>query len=278
MNENLDRESLLSEAAEHLRRAAELTSAGDVGQAELAQRRAAALTRAAKRLDGRHNANENPVRPFVHKQSDRDAAAEALTELDAISSPRIISEYAAARFGKDLSPSAFSSIRRDERRAWNAGVRSSNSDRMTRYRPAFVVPALDGGRFLPARGQLALSSWETWRRLVGPRTPRVEHLRTILAVLKQWQWLEKADGDMSTSRFGRLVDQLVRNVPGATQGLHVGEPERIRAAVELELEQLLDDDKAWRMNAAERAERQLNEDELHWGWGGLRVIEGSQAR
>src|SRR5256885_2235423 len=126
MDANVGLEDLLAEAAEHLRRAAELTAAGEVAKAEKAQHRAAALMRAAKRVD--RNPSSRPSRSFLHKQSDRDAAAEALTELDAISSPRIISEYASARFGKDLSPSSFSSIRRDERRAWNAGVRSSSAD------------------------------------------------------------------------------------------------------------------------------------------------------
>lgn len=88
----------------------------------------------------------------------------------------------AARVGHELSPSGFSALRRNELRAY----RSKGSTRMV-----FLTPALDAKYLTAMRGQLALSSWPTWRRLVSPRTGRVELLRAADAMVRHLRWVEE---------------------------------------------------------------------------------------
>jgi len=240
----------MAEAANLTQKAADLLGVGRVTEAEEAERQAQRLRVRAFRL-ARNAEMHKAGEPFAPGQTDRETILQGLIELDAIASPRLLADYLAARFARFVSPRQFSSLRRDERRR-SAG------------RSALIVPALEGSYFEPARGVLAVSSWPTWRRLIGPRTGRVELLRAGRNVLQQLDWL--AETDPSTSdRMERLVLSLVRTVPGALDGWKVKDRGRTREAVERELSVLEDPDTEWRVSAAERAEGQLDEEQLIWG-------------
>lgn len=245
---------MMSQAADLAHRAAELLAAGRLEEAKEADRQAQQLRQRALR-QARRPPNLDAPAVYAPAQSDRDTIVEGLVELDAISSPRLLSDYIGARFSRSLSPRQFSSIRRDERAAW---MRPASTRR------AFVVPALEGGFLTPARGLLAISTWPTWRRIVGPRTGRVELLRAGRNVLEQLVWLAGTNTS-AAARMERLLVTLVRTVPGALSGWTVTDKERTRTAIERELAVLQEADEDWRKKAAERAEAQLNEGDLLWG-------------
>jgi hypothetical protein len=253
----------MAEAANLTQKAADLLGIGRVAEAEEAERQAQRLRVRAFRL-ARNAEMNTPAEPFVSAQTERETIVQGLIELDAIASPRLVADYLAARFARFVSPRQFSSLRRDERR------RSFG-------RSALIVPALEGSYFEPARGVLAVSSWPTWRRLIGPRTGRVELLRVGRNVLQQLDWL--AETDQSTSdRMERLVLSLVRTVPGALDGWKLRDRSRTRKAVERELSVLEGPDTEWRMSAAERAEAQLDEEQLVWGAAPPHIVKAGDRR
>jgi hypothetical protein len=251
---SVDAATLMAQAAALAHKSAELLAAGRIDEAEEADRQAQRLRQRALRLARKAPTSDAPP-SYATAQSDRDTIVEGLIELDAIASPRLLSDYVAARFSRSVNPRQFSSMRRDERVAW---MRPASSRR------AFVVPALEGGFLIPARGLLAVSNWPTWRRIVGPRTGRVELLRAARNVLAQLEWLGGNDKN-ATARMERLLVMLVRSVPGAIDGWTVRSRERTRAAIERELAVLQKADEEWRKQAAERAEARLNEGDLMWG-------------
>ena len=126
----------------------------------------------------------------------------------------------------------------------------------------------------PARPTSSLT-WPTWRRIIGPRTGRVELLRAGRNVLEQLKWLTDTDKS-GASRMERLLVTLVRTVPGALNGWRVQDSMRTRDAIERELSVLEEPDKDWRQEAVSRAESQLDQGELLWGARAPYVIRASE--
>ena len=250
----MDAATLMARAAELTQRAAELLAAGQVDEAEAVDREARSLRQRALRQARKDQASTGTA-PYVPAESEREIVIEALTELDAISPARLVSDYVAARFSRSVSPRAFSALRRDEREAWKRGKS---------LRIAFVVPALEGTYFTQARGQLALSTWPFWRRLVGPRTGRVELLRAARNVLRQMVWIREQD-EAAAARLKRVLAPLVRTVPGALEGWTFTDGDRTSAAIARELDVLEEDDQEWREAAAKRGEAQLDDHARLWG-------------
>jgi hypothetical protein len=251
---SMDAATLMAQAADLTHRAADLLAVGRVEEAEEAARQAQRLRHRALR-QARKGPSTDPSALYTPAQSERDTIVEGLTELDAIASPRLLSDYVAARFSRSFSPRQFSSMRRDEREAWKRPASS---------RRAFVVPALEGSFLTPARGLIAVSTWPTWRRIVGPRTGRVELLRAGRNVIEQLEWLAGTDSN-AAQRMERLLVTLARTVPGALDGWTIADRQRARAAIERELAVLQEPDEQWRKRAAERAEAHLDEAGLLWG-------------
>lgn len=259
----MDAASLMARAADLTHRAAELLAAGRVAEAEGADREAGALRQRALR-QARRTPRTTASAIYAPAESERETVVEGLTELDVIAPARLVSDYVGARFSRSVTPRLFSSLRRDERRAWE---RSGSS------RPVFIVPALEGSYFTQARGMLALSVWPTWRRLVGPRTGRVELLRAAGNVLEQLTWLTEKNGS-AAARMERLLVTLVRTVPGALDGWSVHKGARTRKAIDRELQVLQEADALWRQEAAERAHQQLDATEQLWGAPAPHLVTG----
>jgi hypothetical protein len=188
----------------------------------------------------------------------------ALTELSVPSSPKQIAAYAEARTGERFDARALASIRRDEYRSWASGSK----------RDTYLVPGLEGLWFVAGRGLLALSHWPLWQRIIGPLSPRADHLRLSLQLVGQ---IENIRGDAEVRvRMLNLLAEYARSVPGALQEAWVSGPEvdvsRVRAAVRSELELIQTEDESSRKREAERAMRQLNDEQLIWGGSTPQVV------
>ena len=199
--------------------------------------------------------------------SERQLVADSLHELDAVATPALIGQYARARFGGSPGLKRLSSIRRDEKRAYDRqGIRQT-----------FIVPALDGYRFVPVRAQLALSTWPLSRRIVGPRSGRVELLRAAVSVAQQLRWQADREQAATTGREGtalllRLLRDLTLSVAGAYPDGNRVDPEAIESAIRDEYDALGPADISWREDAAARAARQLTETEQLWGAAPLQAL------
>jgi hypothetical protein len=199
-------------------------------------------------------------------QAAREVTIDALNDVGAPSSPRVVADYAQARFGVPLEYRLFSSLRRDERRAWES-PRS--------HRPVYIVPALavmTPSRLLTMRGKLALSDWPLERRLVGPLSERVDHLTVTVNLARQLAWLRTAK-PVEAERVGALVARYAMNVPDALEHPSALDPARIEKAALAELEVLGQPDTTWRAEAAATARELLTLDEQLWGVALPRTME-----
>jgi hypothetical protein len=237
---------LADEAADALRR-------GDQEAAYRLQREAENAWWRARRLGQRRA--QRPER--IRAPSARERALAALTELSVPSSPKQIAAYAEARSGERLDVRALASIRRDEYRSWTSGSK----------RDTYLVPALEGPWFVAGRGRLALSHWPLSLRIVGPLSPRADHLQSCLQMVGQIESVGcKAETGM---RMRNLLAEYVRSVPGAlgdawTLGKDL-EIARVRDAVVAELDLIKTEDENSRQREAVRAMRKLDQEQLIWG-------------
>lgn len=199
---------------------------------------------------------------LVGQRPMREQILDILDEIGVPASPRVIGEIAAARYGRVLPASRFASLRRDEERACRKDPHS---------RPAWVVPALSAQGLTSIPRIVASSAWLIERRLIGARTLRANHLRTLLALLSMHERSEKADDTRAVSHLQAIVFGFAHTVPGAVdQGMRPDHA-RIGEAARAELAHIEESDLDERRAAARRIE-QLPE--LHRLWGRLALIEG----
>jgi hypothetical protein len=201
---------------------------------------------------------------FGGRQSMREQVLNVLEEIGVPAAPRTVSDFAAC-FGLSLSASRFSSLRRDERRAYQKDPLS---------RPAWVVPAINAVGLTAIPRLVCSSAWEDEQRVVGSRTLHVNHLRTLLSLLVA---AERAPhlGDANAERVRGLVTRYATTIPGALE--FGGEPnyERIEAAVKSELERIEAPDAEERQTAAKKMAQSAA---FHRLWGRPTVIEGDVGR
>jgi hypothetical protein len=242
-------ESLLREAAKLTKQAAELAGKDDLDGAMALEQEADRLRRRARSRAKRTSRGQASPR----SQSAREGAVAALNELGVPASPREITDYAAARFGRTLDYRAFASIRRDERRAF---------DSPRTQRAVYIVPALEGRWLLPARGRFTLSEWPVEQRLIGPHSLRADHLNATINIATQVDWLATQDKKRAKALYALLTHYAI-TVPGApTKGK--ADTEGVRAAARAELEVLREEDDRWRRQQAERV-KALAPDQRLWG-------------
>jgi hypothetical protein len=252
---------LLKQAAALNQRAAQMIEEGHLDEAVATQKEADLLARRAKR---RMSSRTGPPLSRPATQTGREIAVSALAELGVPANPRLVTTYASARFGATLRPTTFSSLRRDELRTW----RSPHSDRVV-----YIAPALDLRRFTPLRGVVTLSDWDLWRRLVGPRSMRVDHLRATIAVARHLSWMKASFADeQAVAHMRFLLDDLARTLPGVPAGDRGVEADAVVELAQAELTHLEDDDRAVREVAARRAVEQLGERTVLWGIEPLHVV------
>jgi hypothetical protein len=258
-----DLAQVLKNAARLADGAADALRRGDSETAHRLQREAESAWWRARRLGQRQARRPARVRP----PSAREQAVTALIELSAPSSPKQIAAYTEARTGERFDVRALASIRRDEYRSWASGSK----------RDTYLVPGLEGPWFVAGRGRLALSHWPLWQRIIGPLSPRADHLRLCLQLIEQIESTRgKADVGM---RMRNLLVEYARSVPGALQETWSSGNEvdvsRARAAVLSELELIQTEDENSRKREAERAMRKLNDEQLIWGGSMPQVVAGT---
>jgi len=190
----------------------------------------------------------------------------ALDVVDAIgvpAAPRVVADYGLARFGVRIPAARLASLRRDERNAFDADSAS---------RPAFLAPALLAETLTAVPRLVTSSAWPLERRIIGPRSLRVNHLRTLVAVCDAAELLAGRDdrGHEGLERLQRMGAALARTVPGALDDAGF-DTAAARAAALAELAVIEEADATDRLKAAARAEgRPL----VHRVWGGPAVIPG----
>jgi hypothetical protein len=280
MKQRTDIASLLADAAKVSTRAAALAAQGQVAEAldlesqadrlRAKARRFSQRTGTANPVKGTSLAEAKPSQPASgtrteRNQSTRSVTVSALSELGVPMSPRAVAEYSWARFGTEIDHRALASLRRDEWRGWS-------SPRSTRA--VYVVPALEGRRFLAVRGKVALSEWPLERRLIGPWSERVDHLAATIQLARHLKWLFDFEPN-AAERLKELVMLYAATVPGAHNQAGLLDPLKIRDAAEAELSALGPKDKEWRADAADRARQILDEDQQVWGAPPLHTVERS---
>lgn len=193
----------------------------------------------------------------------RELVLDTLDELGVPAPPRMISDFAMATHRYALPAERFASLRRDEERAYHKAQAS---------RPAWVVPAINALGLTAIARIVAHSAWEPERRIIGSRTLRTNHLRTLLALLRHAEQLADHPPPQLTSSIVRHAE----SVPGA---LELGKPvdyTRIREAAEAELARIEPADLAERREAAMRL-KELPERYQLWGRPAL-IETGARAR
>jgi hypothetical protein len=260
---------LIRKAAELSARAAALAAAGKVDQALDVEADADELRRRARAAAARRD-HAGPIRP--PGPSAREVTIAALGEIGVPAAPRAVSGYANARFGTQLDHRGLASLRRDEAASWARTARAGQASRTARA--VYVVPALEGRRFLPMRAKVALSSWPLEQRILGPWSERADHLTATVNLARQLAWLGEADAD-AAERLAGLLAAYAATIPGALDGHAAPDAARVEAAAEAELKVLGPEDRAWREKAAERAGAQLDGVQQLWGADPPAVVRGA---
>jgi hypothetical protein len=255
----------LTNAARLAVEAADAVRRGDTREAARLQQEAENSWHRARRLGQR--SGQRPAR--VKAPSVREQAVSILTELGVPSSPKQIAAYAEARTGEAFDARGLASIRRDEYRSWESGSK----------RDTYLAPALEGPWFVAGRGRLALSHWPLWQRIVGPLSPRVDHLRSCLQLVGQIANVGRKDP--MGARMRNLLADYVRSVPDALEDAWNSSKNidvaRVREALIAELNLIQEQDENARRNEAERAMRRLNEKQLIWGGAPPQIVAGGSA-
>jgi hypothetical protein len=192
----------------------------------------------------------------------REQTLDILDEVGVPMSPSAIVEFASATSGVTFAASRFASLRRDEERA---------SRRDAVAKPAWIAPALSSNSLTSIPRLLTSTAWAAERRLICPRTPRVNHLRSLLAYLRRYELLLASDPPRAKILLEGLIWRHARAVPGATKFGEAPELHHIRNTIDGELSLIEPEDEAERKAAAERL---LNLAPAFQWWGRPTLVPG----
>lgn len=237
-----------------------------LGKLERQRRRALqeGVARGARHADAERSSSSGKQVPVDPVMPVRERVLAGLELLGVPARGGLVSVAAAARTGLSVEARQLASLRRSELASWRAAP-----DR----RPSYLVPALHARRFEPLRGVVACSAWEPWRRIVGPLSPRADHLRATIRVAEHVQWVQEHSADVS-AQYERLLWRLARSVPGVAEAAEF-DVERATASARAELALVDEQDRIERQEAAERASHLPVERRLFGA--GLRVVRGEAA-
>jgi hypothetical protein len=266
---------LLSEAADISQQAASVIAKGQILEGLALERQASEIReRARKAAERLAEAPADPKRTTLSSEttgarelSTRAVIVAALSEIGVPISPLAISEYSWARFGTRVDHRVLPSLRRDEWRTWSS-PRSA--------RVVYLVPALEGQRFLPVRGKLTLSDWLLERRIIGPWSERADHLAATLQIARQFAWLKRTQPS-ATTELRSLVAAYAATIPGALRDPQSLDPKQVEEAAQAELNVIGAKDMEWRAEAAHRARGFLNDEQLLWGAAPPQLVRRASA-
>jgi hypothetical protein len=182
----------------------------------------------------------------------REQVRDALTLLSVPAAPTMIVEVHAVFGGaSDLTTGRTTRLLRDEERDYRAGSRS---------RPYRVCCALTADQLAPARRLLALSTWPLERRVLGPRSRRVDFL-TAAARLAEHAALIPGASRAVTG----LLRAFAAGIPGALETFDAMRPWRVADSARAELSGCAAADAADRAESADRVRGRLSEAEQLFG-------------
>jgi hypothetical protein len=258
-----DLAQLLQEASRLATEAADAAARGDIDTALRLQEAVEEANRRARRFARQQ---ERKAALPARGPNGRQRSVAALTELEVPSSPKEIAAYATARSGEPFDLRTLASVRRDERRSWDSGS----------HRDTYIVPTLEGPWLVAGRGRFGLSHWPLWRRVIGPLSPRADHLRACRSLVEHTERLRPLDA-AAAERLLELLARYARSVPGALEhawsaGAEI-DLDAVRVAVASELELIGEEDECYRREQADRATRQLTDEQKLWGAAPPQIVE-----
>lgn len=184
-----------------------------------------------------------PLREQVHQ---------ALTLLSVPAAPKLVSAVHEAFFAGAIPSARLTSLRRDEERSFRSAPFA---------RPYYLCAALTADLLAPARGLLAVSTWPSDRRVIGPLSPRVNYLLAAIGVAESFL---RISGPGPAAQ--RLLWRFAANIPGAADGAsNAMNPAIVARAAHAELAVHAEDDRVTRAAAAARVRRQLDDAEQLFG-------------
>lgn len=235
----------------------EATTSGDVVEVARLLQDVAVLERHRNRLVHKSNPEVSPTTSSYESSIPlRDQVIRALRLTGQPSSARLVSDVTKSRWAERVDTAKLSYLRRDEARSW----RKSQELPGRRARDVYVVPALAYDRFTPVRGTVALSTWPTCLRLIAPLSPRVDMLRSTIALAEE---ASAVVGTNYEAPVMRLVARLGATIPGVKP--FGAEPRAVVEAARSELKEIEETDELERSKAAERAHAQLGSEALLFG-------------
>ena len=222
------------------------TATGDLDRVGVLLDEIARNERLRNRLVRQH-APAEPATGYATALPLRDKVISTLEIVGHPAATKLLADVCLAFVGDRLATAALSSLRRDERRRFAAS-------QGTRTQDQYVVSALAFDTISPVRGTLALSSWPLRRRLIGPSSPRANLLKITSRLA------EAQDRAIDASAANRLLLRLARSIPGAVETPVTGgtaramsvDLDRLRMAVDAELDQIAGRDETDREQAADR--------------------------
>jgi hypothetical protein len=201
------------------------------------------------------------------RRSLRELVLDTLDEIGVPVPPRVISDFAGATHAWALRPQRFASLQRAEERSYQKAPGSHR---------AWIVPTISTLGLTAISRIVAQSTWELERRIIGARTPRTNHLRTLLALLDA---LERARGrpDTHPPELATMLLRYAESVPGALEFGKPLDPTRVRRAAEAELARIEPADLEERRAAAARLSELPARYQL-WGRPALIEMVGQMRR
>jgi hypothetical protein len=132
----------------------------------------------------------------------RQLVLDGLEDLDWMAYSREVTQYVGARYGRDIPPTRFGSLAKDEIVSFQAGT----------SRPVWICYGLTHDRHLPIKRLLARSDWPLERRIVAPTSGRVQHLKMTATLAKLAM---DADGSAAQPEMLRIIAaDHARDLPG----------------------------------------------------------------
>jgi len=128
----------------------------------------------------------------------------------------------------------------------------------------WICPSLTTMTFLPLPQLITVSAWPLEQRLVGARTLRVIHLKTLLAFVSMVRGCRFSDDTPEGNFLSTFLRRYAETVTGASEPGKGNDLSQIRSAADEELQCIEPDDIQERVKAAEKL-KVLSEEVRYWG-------------
>ena len=153
----------------------------------------------------RASSSSSPVSQIAHPTSSRPLRAmvlDALDDLGWLAYSRELAMYLQARYGRDVAPTRFSSLTKDEVRAFES----------KRPRSVYLCHGLVHERGEAIKRLWGRSDWPLAQRVVAPTTGRVQHLKLTARLCELALTVGDTAADPDMLRF--IAADHARDVPG----------------------------------------------------------------